>query len=109
MPQLRSVLMIVPLLLPSVVQRTVAQQIANNPTDLQRVGDKVVKINDAISMVAGFGNTFAVSTPEGNVIIDTSNVLHARVHRKLLGAAISGPIKYIILTHAHADHAGGVP
>ena len=108
MPQLRSVLMIVPLLLPSVVQRTVAQQIANNPTDLQRVGDKVVKINDAISMVAGFGNTFAVSTPEGNVIIDTSNVLHARVHRKLLGAAISGPIKYIILTHAHADHAGGV-
>src|SRR5438132_1387704 len=46
--------------------------VADNPTALLRVGDKVIKVNDAISMVEGFGNTFMVTTPEGNVIIDTS-------------------------------------
>jgi alkyl sulfatase BDS1-like metallo-beta-lactamase superfamily hydrolase len=60
-------------------------------------------------MVSGFGNTFMVITPDGNVIIDTSIAPHARVHHKLLRAESSAPIKYIILTHAHGDHTGGVP
>jgi alkyl sulfatase BDS1-like metallo-beta-lactamase superfamily hydrolase len=83
--------------------------VADNPIDLVRVGDKVIKINDAISMVQGFGNTFMVTTSEGNVIIDTSIVLHARKHHQLLTAENKGPIKYIILTHAHGDHTGGIP
>jgi alkyl sulfatase BDS1-like metallo-beta-lactamase superfamily hydrolase len=83
--------------------------VANNPTELLRVGDKVIKINEAISMVQGFGNTFMITTSEGNVIIDTSSVLHARTHHQLLTAENKGPIKYIILTHGHGDHTGGVP
>jgi alkyl sulfatase BDS1-like metallo-beta-lactamase superfamily hydrolase len=83
--------------------------VADNPTDLLRVGDKVVKINDVISMVQGFGNTFMVTTSEGNVIIDTSIAMHARKHHQLLTAENKGPIKYIILTHAHGDHTGGIP
>ena len=83
--------------------------VASNPTDLLRVGDKVIKINEAISMVQGFGNTFMITTSEGNVIIDTSSVLHARKHHQLLTADNKAPIKYIILTHAHGDHTGGVP
>jgi alkyl sulfatase BDS1-like metallo-beta-lactamase superfamily hydrolase len=88
-----------------------AQQgmVANNPTDLVRVGDKVIKVNEAISMVQGFGNTFLISTGEGNVIIDTSIALHAQKHHQLLAAENKGPIKYIILTHGHGDHTGGVP
>lgn len=85
------------------------QPMADNPTDLLKNGDKVIKINEAISMVEGFGNTFLVKTSEGNVIIDTSIVLHARKHKELLGAEAKGPIKYIILTHAHGDHTGGIP
>jgi alkyl sulfatase BDS1-like metallo-beta-lactamase superfamily hydrolase len=85
------------------------QRIADNPTDLLRVGNKVIKINDTISMVQGFGNTFLVSTSEGNVIIDTSILLHAGTHKQLLAPTIKGPIKYIILTHAHGDHTGGIP
>lgn len=81
----------------------------DNPAALTRVGDKVIKVNDAIRMVAGFGNTFMVTTPDGNVIVDTSIAPHARVHHKLLRAESSAPIKYIILTHAHGDHTGGVP
>ena len=88
-----------------------AQQgmVAENPTDLLRNGDKVIKINEAISMVQGFGNTFMVKTSEGNVIIDTSIALHARKHHELLTADNKAPIKYIILTHGHGDHTGGVP
>jgi alkyl sulfatase BDS1-like metallo-beta-lactamase superfamily hydrolase len=88
-----------------------AQQglMANNPIELLKVGDKVIKINEAISMVQGFGNTFMVSTSEGNVIIDTSSVFHARKHHELLAADNKSPVKYIILTHGHGDHTGGVP
>ena len=88
-----------------------AQQglVANNPSELMRVGDKVIKINEAISMVQGFGNTFMITTSEGNVIIDTSSVFHARKHHQLLTAENKSPVKYIILTHGHGDHTGGVP
>ena len=85
------------------------QMEATNPADLVRVGDKVIKLNEAISMVEGFGNTFMVTTSEGNVIIDTSIVTHAPKHKELLKAASSASVKYIILTHGHGDHVGGVP
>src|SRR6185436_1939711 len=81
----------------------------DNPAALTRVGDSVIKVNDAIRMVLGFGNTFMVTTPAGNVIIDTSIGPHARVHHRLLRAESSAPIKYNILTHAHGDHTGGIP
>ncbi|HTG13895.1 MAG TPA: MBL fold metallo-hydrolase, partial [Blastocatellia bacterium] len=92
-----------------IVARAQQDRMPDNPAALSRVGDKVIKINDAIRMVLGFGNTFMVTTPEGNVIIDTSIAAHARVHHKLLRAESSAPIKYIILTHAHGDHTGGIP
>jgi len=85
------------------------QGMAQNPADLTRVGDKVINVNEAISLVQGFGNTFLVKTSEGNVIVDTSIPAHAQKHKQLLSATTSGPIKYIILTHGHGDHTGGVP
>jgi alkyl sulfatase BDS1-like metallo-beta-lactamase superfamily hydrolase len=69
---------------------------------------EAVKITDNIYQAIGFGNTFLVTTPAGNVIIDTSNVGTAPLHVKLLKARSAGPVKYIILTHGHGDHTGGV-
>ncbi len=48
-------------------------------------------MNEAIYQAIGFGNTFLVTTREGNVIIDTSSALPARRHLKLLKAASAGP------------------
>jgi len=87
------------------------QQRIDSPVNIMRQGldqTRALKVTDAIYQAVGFGNTFMVTTTEGNVIIDTSNPIAAPHHLKLLKAENSGPIKYIILTHAHGDHFGGL-
>ena len=66
------------------------------------------RINEAILVAYGFGNTFMVTTQAGNVIIDTSSAVRAPRAKELLQRESSAPITHIILTHAHADHTGGV-
>jgi alkyl sulfatase BDS1-like metallo-beta-lactamase superfamily hydrolase len=67
-----------------------------------------IKINDGIYQAVGFGNTFLVLTPAGNVVIDTSIAGMATRHHEMLRKISDAPIKYIILTHGHGDHTGGV-
>ena len=69
---------------------------------------EALQVAEHIYQATGFGNTFMITTSEGNVIIDTSLAAIAPRHKKLLSKVSDGPIKYIILTHAHADHTGGV-
>src|ERR1700731_3067649 len=76
-------------------------QAAQDPT-------KVVKINDSIYMAPLGANVYLVTTRAGNVVIDTGIASEAPDARKLLGAETHGPVKYIILTHGHADHIGGI-
>lgn len=87
-----------------------AQQFDNNNSPLLagRNQTEAIEINGAIFQATGFGNTFMVVTSEGNVIIDTSLAPNAPRHKQLLQAVDDGPVKYIILTHAHGDHTGGV-
>jgi alkyl sulfatase BDS1-like metallo-beta-lactamase superfamily hydrolase len=84
---------------------------ADNPLTLIRMGQdqkKAIRVGESIYQAIGFSNTFMVVTPAGNVIIDTSLPFNAARHRQLLRAESAGPIRYIILTHAHGDHIGGV-
>lgn len=86
-------------------------QVPPNPITQIRVGSdqtKALQINEAIFQAIGFGNTFLVTTKDGNVIIDTSMAFNAARHKQLLEAESKAPIKYIVLTHAHGDHTGGV-
>lgn len=88
-----------------------AQMNQNDPMALFNVGrdqKEPVKIGDYIFEAYGFGNTFLVETAEGNVIIDTSIAFTAPRHKQLLGGVNDKPVKYIILTHGHGDHTGGI-
>ncbi len=83
----------------------------DNPATLVQQGanqKEALRISDSIYQAIGFGNTFMVTTSAGNVIIETSSPGPAQRHLKLLKAVNSGPVKYIILTHGHGDHTGGV-
>ncbi len=96
----------------TIIAPAYSQQMPANPTTLTREGmdrTEAVKITDHIFEAIGFGNTFLVTTPDGNVVIDTSSANVAPLHVKLLKAVSSAPVKYIILTHGHGDHTGGVP
>ncbi|HEY7641808.1 MAG TPA: MBL fold metallo-hydrolase [Steroidobacteraceae bacterium] len=81
----------------------------DNPLRTGENQQAAVHVNDAIYLAYGFGNTFLVTTPAGNVVIDTSSVVRAPRAKELLQRENAGPIKYIILTHGHGDHTGGVP
>jgi alkyl sulfatase BDS1-like metallo-beta-lactamase superfamily hydrolase len=69
---------------------------------------KVVKISDSIYMAPMTSNVYLVMTSEGNVVIDTAPESDARAAKDLLTAVSDAPVKYIILTHGHADHIGGI-
>jgi alkyl sulfatase BDS1-like metallo-beta-lactamase superfamily hydrolase len=69
---------------------------------------KMVKINDAISMATTACNVYLVNTPSGSVVIDTAMADQAPDAKKLLSPEKHGRVKYIVLTHAHADHIGGI-
>jgi alkyl sulfatase BDS1-like metallo-beta-lactamase superfamily hydrolase len=81
----------------------------DNPLRTGEHQQAAVRVNDAIFLAYGFGNTFLVTTAAGNVVIDTSSVVRAARAKELLQRENAGPIKYIVLTHAHGDHTGGVP
>lgn len=85
------------------------QQIGrDNPMRTGEEQQAAVRVNDSIFLAYGFGNTFMVTTAEGNVIIDTSNVARAPRAKELLQRENAGPVKFIVLTHGHGDHTGGV-
>jgi alkyl sulfatase BDS1-like metallo-beta-lactamase superfamily hydrolase len=77
-------------------------------TQAQQDQPRVVKINDSIYMAPFGGNVYLVTTREGNAVIDTGTSSEAANARELLRAESHAPVKYIILTHGHADHIGGI-
>jgi alkyl sulfatase BDS1-like metallo-beta-lactamase superfamily hydrolase len=70
---------------------------------------EAVPINDFIFMVKDISNAYLVRTGDGDVLVNTGFMDSAPRNQGLLAAVQQGPLRYIILTQAHADHYGGVP
>jgi glyoxylase-like metal-dependent hydrolase (beta-lactamase superfamily II) len=68
---------------------------------------KIVKINGSIYMAPLGANIYLVTTPAGNVI-DTGTSSEAANAREFLRAERHAPVRYLILTHGHPDHIGGI-
>jgi alkyl sulfatase BDS1-like metallo-beta-lactamase superfamily hydrolase len=69
---------------------------------------EAVQVAGKIHMVSDMSRSFMVVTDEGNVLVDTSTRESAPRHRELLQAVSDAPVRYVLLTHAHEDHVGGI-
>lgn len=69
---------------------------------------KMVKIRDSIYMAETVSDVYAVTTTAGTVVIDTAPAKVAADAKKALAELVRSPVKYLILTHGHADHIGGI-
>ncbi len=56
----------------------------------------------------GIGNSYLVTTPDGDVLINAGTLGDARRGRGLFASVSSNPIRYIILTQGHANQFGGL-
>lgn len=71
----------------------------------------VIKVAPGLAYVAGrnvSSNTIVLETPAGAVIVDTSRPPASKAHFDLLQKAGVAKAAYVILTHGHGDHTGGV-
>ncbi len=100
------------LLAPGAQAQVASEQVPPDQViDFTRAGrnqTEALKVNEAIYQGIGFGNTFLIVTPAGNVIVDTSSAGIAAKHHELLTKVSAAPVRYIVLTHGHGDHTGGV-
>ncbi|HCG94376.1 MAG TPA: hypothetical protein DEX20_02000 [Halieaceae bacterium] len=69
---------------------------------------EVDEVAPGVFRASGVGNTFVITTSEGNVIFDTGLVIQASEQIRKLKVALGDfePVK-IVLSHSHADHVGG--
>jgi glyoxylase-like metal-dependent hydrolase (beta-lactamase superfamily II) len=82
-----------------------AQQFGNQPTKLN-----IVKVKDDLFVIRNAfvpGNTTALVTNEGVVLVDDKFEQDAPNILSLLKTVTSQPVKYVVNTHHHGDHSGG--
>src|SRR5262245_64426479 len=83
-----------------------AQAITPERSEFKKVADDVYafvgKLNDA--------NALVVVTGQGVVVVDTgNNPPETRLLQNFIKSVTSQPVRYVIITQNHGDHAGGTP
>jgi alkyl sulfatase BDS1-like metallo-beta-lactamase superfamily hydrolase len=56
----------------------------------------------------GIGNSYLLTTPEGDVLVNAGALKDARRGRDLFAQVSSNPVRYIVLTQSHANQYGGL-
>lgn len=67
------------------------------------------RITDTIFMVKDVSNAYLVTTPGGDVLVNTGFLNNGARNKGLFAPHRTGPLRKIILTQAHADHFGALP
>jgi glyoxylase-like metal-dependent hydrolase (beta-lactamase superfamily II) len=104
----RSLLAAAALLLPTA---GAAQEPTERVSELLTRGRELAlqEVTPGVFLVSGNSNAYLVATSDGAIVIDTGLGPEARRTYDLLRGATDQPVKYLVLTHAHADHIGGAP
>ena len=56
----------------------------------------------------GVGNSYLLTTPDGDVLVNAGTLNDARRGRALFAQVSSNPVRYIVLTQSHANQYGGL-
>jgi glyoxylase-like metal-dependent hydrolase (beta-lactamase superfamily II) len=68
---------------------------------------EAVSLGDGVFMSRGISNSYLVTTPDGDVMINTGMHFEAPEIRRRFAAVSGGPIRVIVFTQGHSDHVGG--
>ena len=91
------------------VPREVAADVVERVDDLQKLSVEAIPINDFIYKIEGQGAVFLINTDEGAVLVDTGfDNEQSVLQKKIIDELRTGPVRKIIVTHAHQDHSGGL-
>ena len=94
---------------PSAVGQEVASEVKERVSDLAGTPVRAIAINDRISKIDGYGAMGLIDTSEGAVVIDAGFYDESsKAQKALIDELRSGPVRKLILTHAHPDHSGGI-
>ena len=66
-----------------------------------------VPLGDGIFMSRGISNSYLVTTPDGDVLINSGMAHEAPEIIRRFAAVSSNPLRVIVFTQGHADHVGG--
>jgi glyoxylase-like metal-dependent hydrolase (beta-lactamase superfamily II) len=66
-----------------------------------------VPLGEGIFMSRGISNSYLVTTPDGDLLINTGMHFEAAEIRRRFDAVSSNPIRVIVFTQGHSDHVGG--
>ena len=69
---------------------------------------EAVAIRPGLWLASGNSNAYLVETEAGAVVIDTGLGPEAERTYQALRAVSDAPVRKLVITHAHADHVGGV-
>src|SRR4051812_27064065 len=72
----------------------------------------VVKLAEGVwaAEIEGGANVGWFLASDGVVVVDSGNdAATARVLLEKIAETAGKPVRYLVLTHAHGDHAGGIP
>jgi glyoxylase-like metal-dependent hydrolase (beta-lactamase superfamily II) len=66
-----------------------------------------VDVGDGIFMSRNVANCYLVTTPDGDLVINTGTDFEAEVIKSRFARVSSGPLRIITFTQGHPDHVGG--
>lgn len=70
--------------------------------------DRAVDRGNGIYESTGIGNSYLITTSEGDVLVNAGTLGDARRGKKHFEEVSSQPIRYIVLTQSHANQFGGL-
>jgi alkyl sulfatase BDS1-like metallo-beta-lactamase superfamily hydrolase len=69
---------------------------------------QLLEVAPGVALTSGFGQSIAIQTGDGLVVVDTSGAAHGEAVVAALREWSTDPVRRVVYTHGHFDHVGGM-